>query len=231
MRPHRNRPRRRAAERLLEELDGDITVATPATRDDPELTSMRRITTLLGEVPAGAWQPIPAPGQSLAPSARRHRRPLTRSQALSAAVALVCLAIGLAGGALINRGASGPASDQPSHAATTTLRPLPGQSGRGVARVQLTPGGRIVISFARLPLPGTGRFYEAWLMTSATKLISVASFRPDARGRARVETILPAAVGAFRYIDLSLQRARAGPAHSGDSVLRGPTAPLTRAHG
>ncbi len=55
--------------------------------------------------------------------------------------------------------------------------------------------------------------------------------RPDARGRATVETSLPAPVAAFAYIDVSLQRAAAGPAHSGDSVLRGPTAPLAHASG
>ena len=110
------------------------------------------------------------------------------------------------------------------------MRPLAGQAGGAVARVQLTSAGRVVISFTRLPRPGAGRFYEAWLMTSATRLVAVAAFRPDARGHARVDTILPAAVSAFRYIDVSLQRDGAGPAHSGDSVLRGPTAPLAQAH-
>jgi Anti-sigma-K factor rskA, C-terminal len=234
---HRDRQRRQAAERVLDELDGAETGTAQPVAKDPELaaetTSMRAIAKLISEVPAEAWQPIPAPEHEPGPTPanRRHRRSLTRSRALAAAVVLACLVIGFAVGALINRGPAGPAPARPPHAATATLRPLPGQPAATIARAQLTSAGQIMISFSRLPRPGAGRFYEAWLMTSTTKLIPVASFRPDARGRALVETSLPAPVGAFRYIDVSLQQTGAGPAHSGDSVLRGPTAPLARPPG
>jgi Anti-sigma-K factor rskA len=238
MRRHRDKQRRRrAAEHVLAGLDGAATDATPPLGDDRELvtevTSMGAMAKLLSEVPAEAWEPIPAPGSRPAPSPSHapHRRRLTRSRALAGLVVLACLAIGFAGGAFITRGGGGPAATRPPQALTATLRPLPGQPVSAIGRVQLASAGRVVISFARLPRPGAGRFYEAWLMTSATKLVPVASFLPDARGRARVETSLPAPVGAFRYIDVSLQRAGAGPAHSGDSVLRGPTAPLAHAHG
>jgi Anti-sigma-K factor rskA len=236
MKSHRDRHRRRAAERVLDELDGTVTGTALPVPQDPELAaetaSIRAIAKLISEVPAEAWQPTPAPGNELKPmpANRGRRRPLTRSQALAAAVVLACLAIGFAAGALINRTGQ-PASTRPAEAATATLLPLPGQPPGAVARAQLASAGRIVISFSRLPLPAAGRFYEAWLMTSATKLIPVASFRPDARGRARVETNLPAPVNTFRYIDVSLQQAGAGPAHSGDSVLRGPTAPLAHPPG
>lgn len=236
MRHHRNRQRRRAAEQVLDALDRPATGATQPVPEDPEfaaeIASMRALTTLLAEVPAEAWQPIPTPVPELASSpARRRHRHVTRSRALAGTVVLACLAIGFVGGALVNRGAGGPASPPPPQAAMATLLPLPGQPAAAVARVQLASAGRIVISLSRLPRPGAGRFYEAWLMTSPTKLIPVASFRPDARGRATVETSLPAPVAAFAYIDVSLQRAAAGPAHSGDSVLRGPTAPLAHASG
>lgn len=230
MRRHSNRQRGRAAERALDELDSRATGITPPLPDDLELESMRALTRLLSEVPAEAWQPIPTRGPESATTAAepRHRRRITRSLALAGAVALACLAIGFAGGALID---SSPTSTPPLQAATATLRPLPGQPAAAVAHVQLASAGRIVISFRRLPRAGAGHFYEAWLMTSATKLVPVASFRPNARGRAVVETSLPAPVGAFRYIDVSLQRAGAGSAHSGDSVLRGPTAPLAHSRG
>ena len=231
MRYHRNRQRRRAIEYVLDELDAAATRGTSSVFKDPELageiTSMGAIAKLLSEVPAEAWQPTAAPGQEPAAN-RRHRRPLTRSQALAAAVTLASLAIGFAAGALINRSTAGSASSRPAQAATATLRPLPGQPAAAAGGVQLASGGRIVISVTRLPNPGAGRFYEAWLMTSTTKLIPVASFRPDAHGSARVETSVPAPVRAFRYIDVSLQQAGASPAHSGDSVLRGPTAPLAQ---
>jgi hypothetical protein len=234
MKDHRDKHRRRrlAAERVLDELDRPTTGVIQSPSDDPELaaeiTSVRAITKLLAELPTQAWQPIPAPQHEPVSATRRPRRRLTRSGALAGVVALACLAIGFAAGAVINHGAGGPASTTPTPAATATLRPLPGQSAATGGRAQLASAGRIVISFTRLPNPGAGRFYEAWLMTSTTKLIPVASFRPDAQGRARVETTLPAPVGAFRYIDVSLQRAGAGPAHSGDSVLRGPTGPLAQ---
>ncbi len=236
MRRHRNRQRTRAAEHAFDELDGPAPDTTPTHPEDPELDSevaaMRALTALLAEVPAEAWQAIPTPGPrpaaSLANSRRQHA--LTRSRVLAGTAALACLAIGFAVGALVNRGPGKPASGRPLQA-VATLRPLPGQPAAAVARAQLASAGRIVISFSRLPRPGAGHFYEAWLMTSATKLVPVASFRPDARGRARVETSLPAPVGAFRYIDVSLQRTGADPAHSNDSVLRGPTAPLARSSG
>jgi Anti-sigma-K factor rskA len=235
MKRHRDtHHRRRAAERVLDELDRPATGGTPPPGDDPELgaeiTSMRDIAKLLSEVPAEAWEPIPAPGHQLSPSTPRRQGLLTRPRALAGAVALACLAIGFAGGAVIDRGPAGSAPTSPP-AASATLRPLPGHPPVAAARVQLASAGRIVINFTRLPNPGAGRFYEAWLMTSTTKLIPIASFRPDARGHARVETNLPAPVGAYRYIDVSLQQARAGPAHSGDSVLRGPTAPLAHQRG
>jgi Anti-sigma-K factor rskA len=237
MRHHRNRHRTRAAEYALDQFDSQAAGTSPPLPEDLELASeiasMRALTLLLADVPAEAWQPIPTPEPEPAasPAKRRRRRLLTRPGALAGAAALACLAIGFAVGALINHAPGGPASTRPPHGATATLRPLPGQPPAAAARVQLASPGRIVISCTGLPRPGARYFYEAWLMTSATKLIPLASFRPDARGRARVQTSLPAPVGAFRYIDVSLQRAGAGPAHSSDSVLRGPTAPLAHARG
>jgi hypothetical protein len=60
-----------------------------------------------------------------------------------------------------------------------------------------------------------------WLMNSTRDLVAVTSFRVSSAGRARVTVILPVDPRRFRYIDVSLQRAAAGPEHSGDSVLRG----------
>jgi Anti-sigma-K factor rskA len=236
MRHNRAKQRRNAAAHVLDErsLPADTTLPLPDDRElAGEITSMRALAKLLAEVPAEAWEPIPtsSPESAASPAGRQRRRALTRPRALAGAVVLACLAIGFAAGALINPGAGGPGSPRPPRAATATLRPLPGQPAAATARAQLTSAGRIVISFTRLPRPGAHHFYEAWLMTSTTKLIPVASFRPDARGRARVQTTLPAPVGAYRYIDVSLQRSGASPAHSGDSVLRGPTAPLAHAHG
>jgi hypothetical protein len=72
-----------------------------------------------------------------------------------------------------------------------------------------------------LPASRAGTYYEAWLMTSATRLVPVAAFRPGPGGRAQIDVPLPAAATGYRYIDISLQRTNAGTAHSHQSILRG----------
>ena len=64
-------------------------------------------------------------------------------------------------------------------------------------------------------------------MSSAAKLVPVASFRVGDSGEASVEVPLPAAPADYRYFDISRQTVAGGPAHSADSVLRGSTGGLS----
>lgn len=153
-----------------------------------------------------------------APAPRRrwwHGR-LSVRPALAAMTAVALLAIGVGVGVLLSRtpGVSG---------ATVVLRALPGEPTSAVARGRLTPDGHIVLMISHLPASRPGTYYEAWLMTSTTRLVPVAAFRSGTDGRARLDVPLPAAAAAYRYIDISLQRTGAGTAHSHDSVLRGNT--------
>jgi anti-sigma-K factor RskA len=224
MRYRRDRQRRRAARHVLDHPDP---ASIPAAGEDrglaDEIAAIRALTTLLSEIPAHAWPPTTTPDPTPTPARAPHHRP-ARSRALASAAALACLAAGFTAGALTHHHSTPPS---PPPAATATLKPLPGHPPTTTARVQLTRAGRIIITITRLPPPPTGHFYEAWLMSTPTHLIPVASFRPNTQGHARIETSLPAPVNAYRYIDISLQHTGTSPTHSNDSVLRGPTAPLT----
>jgi anti-sigma-K factor RskA len=72
--------------------------------------------------------------------------------------------------------------------------------------------------------PSAGRdFYELWLMDGTDRLVSIGSFRVPSSGSAEVAVPLPVPVRDFRFIDVSREPEDGNPAHSGDSVLRGPT--------
>jgi hypothetical protein len=68
--------------------------------------------------------------------------------------------------------------------------------------------------------PGT--YYELWLMTSDTDLVSVASFRVGSTGTADLDLALPAEPSKYEFLDISLQRVSSGATISQDNVLRGP---------
>jgi anti-sigma-K factor RskA len=142
------------------------------------------------------------------------QRPLAVRPALASTAAAALLAVGVGVGVLLERtpGSSG---------ATVALRALPGELPSAFARARLTDDGHIVLVIRNLPASQPGTYYEAWLMTDTTRLVPVAAFRPGADGNAKIDVPLPAAAAGYRYIDISLQHAGAGTAHSNDSVLRG----------
>ena len=74
-----------------------------------------------------------------------------------------------------------------------------------------------------LPATDVAHFYELWLMTDTTHLVSVGKFRVDFSGAANVSMTLPASPADYRYLNVSLQRAGGGRGISNVSVLRGPT--------
>lgn len=198
---------------------------------DPELRTraaqLSQVTQGLESLPAAAWESLEQTEAALDPVGvdtdrrsqpvrRRRRRRYPRPAAVVAALALVFCA-GLGVGAAIWAGGNAIAIRQ-----TIVLHPLAATSNaRGFAR--LTHGGRLQVSVSGLAKTPPGRFYEAWLMTSTTRLVPLASFRVSADGHASVNVSPPAALSQYRYVDISLQRASDGTAHSRDSVLRGST--------
>jgi hypothetical protein len=173
----------------------------------------------LGGLPPAAWQST----TSASPAPDAHiRRPLGLSRRaaprlVAGLAALVMFGAGIGAGVLLKTSGAqtGPA---------LALEPLAGEpaSASGVAR--LVGAQRLVLDVAHLPPTPAGTYYEAWLMSSARDLVPLVSFTVDRQGRAELELRLPAPSTRYRYFDISLQRAAAGTAHSGTSVLRGPTA-------
>ena len=75
-------------------------------------------------------------------------------------------------------------------------------SARAVFRLASDETARFEVSGLA---PTDGRHvYELWLMDSTSDLISVATFRVNAAGRAQLTLTLPAAPSHFRYLDVSL---------------------------
>ena len=198
-------------------LDADPVMRARATRLAEIAATLQELSPAAWEVAAGARSEAPAPHQPARAPERRWRR---FSPALTAALVVVALAIGVGVGALAWSGGGG-AGGQSGRA--VALHPLPGVSRNATGSARVTPAGELTLSVNDLPATGAGRYYEAWLMTDTRHLVPLASFDVHGSGRASVTVPLPAPVTRYRYFDVSLQTVSGGTAHSGDSVLRGPT--------
>ncbi|MGA2013042.1 MAG: anti-sigma factor [Solirubrobacteraceae bacterium] len=210
---------------LREGSDPDRAETERRLAGDPALRAralrLQETAEALRGVPGAAWEAI---GDADAPAVTRPRRrwwpaPGARpSAALAAALAAVVFAAGVGAGALISgAGGTGPPGSP------LALRPLAGGPASAGGVAYLIGGNRLELVISHLPATAPSRYYEAWLMTSLRRLIPLASFHVDRQGRARLDLPLPAAARSYRYIDVSLQSAGAGAAHSAVSVLRGPT--------
>jgi len=216
-------PDERIGDYILGELDQDESRRLDQRlREDPVLRGhvegLEAISSLLESLPDEAWETL---GPRPAPASVRNSRPAPawlgmrlRLGTVAAALALL-LGAGIGIGVLIERpgSPSGP---------TVLLRALAGGPSSDLAVARMTAGGRMVLNVKRLPPTGPGYFYELWLMNSRHDLVAVASFRVGADGQAELDVPLPAPASRYHYLDISLQQSSAGPAHSGDSVLRAP---------
>jgi anti-sigma-K factor RskA len=141
--------------------------------------------------------------------------------AVAAVAAAAVLAAGIAIGALV----AGGGDDAPTEGPALALARLgdAGSSARGEARVVGGDEDTLRVQVTGLRPSGAGAVYELWLLDGTDRLLSLGSFRVPASGDAEVDVPLPVPVTDFRYIDVSLEPEDGDPAHSGDSVLRGPT--------
>ena len=180
--------------------------------DDAELRGrvegLQGLAGVLESLPTSAWETLGARPRPV------ERRVLRLRPALAAAACALLLAIGVGIGVLVERPGS-------SAGPTVALQPLGGASSAR-ASARMTAGGRMLLTVEHLPVTAPGRFYELWLMNSTSDLVSVASFRVGSDGRAELNVPLPVSASRYHFLDISLQQAAAGPAHSGDSVLRAP---------
>ncbi len=148
-------------------------------------------------------------------AARRERSGRGVTALVAAAAALVGIALGVGGSAVLG------GSDEPAQGtvvAQASLSALPDRSGTGEATVQTVDGER-VLSLDVSGLTRADGFYEVWLLDEdAERLVSL-GLLDGSTGR----FVLPAQVdvGEFPVVDVSIEPADGDPAHSGDSVVRG----------
>lgn len=216
---------------LLGELD-PVSAAEFEARlaADPELAaevdSLREVVAELGAAPAEAWhaqRTLPAlklPGDAAEP-VRDRARWGARRLVLAAAGAAAVFAIGLAVGIGVG-GDGGSGSGEPL-ISSVGLHSLGGGEGSGL--VSLADGkprtAEVVID--GLPPSGRGEHYELWLLGKGEPL-SLGSFTVGPDGHADEVLTIPVDPGSYSSFDVSVEPDDGDPSHSGDSVLRGPSA-------
>ena len=222
----------RIADYLLGELpEAERAEVEARIARDPALAAsvarMRGVVESLEAVPAGGWPsdaPDAVPPLPPLPGLAGPRRLGSRAPrpALAAAAAVAVLAVGVAIGLLVARGGG---DDAPAEGPVLALSRLgdAGTAARGEARVVGGDGGALRVDVSALAPSDGGAFYELWLLDDADRMVSLGAFRVPASGRAEIDVPLPVPVTDFRYIDVSREPDDGDPAHSGDSVLRGPT--------
>jgi anti-sigma-K factor RskA len=195
-------------------------------RDDDIPAHLRDVVAQLRALGPEEWEPAPPPPlrapvaeqpEHLARRPRRRRRlgaSLGLRPTIAAAAALVLVALGAAGGALIAGGDGG------TEAGREVALAAVGDGPRGAhadARLRSTT---MRLTVSGLPRVDAGGFYEVWMMRDAAHLVALGSFRVGADGRARVELPVTASPRRFPVLDISREPADGDPAHSGHSVLR-----------
>lgn len=202
----------------------------PELRDEVE--ALRSVVARVAAIPEGAWNAPQPPPLSLPPSAfaegrSERKRPRAGAWrwtparvALGGAVAALLLGAGVWVGTLVE----GDGSElRPAAEGSIALKPL--GTGDDSARGELTAaagrGDRARLTVSGLP-ENANDYYEVWLL-GEPGLVSLGSFRAGEDGDATVDLQLPVDPSRYGSYDISLEPDDGDPAHSTDSVLRGPT--------
>jgi Anti-sigma-K factor rskA, C-terminal len=215
---------------LLGELDAAAASAFERrlAEDSALREEVERLRPLVGELealPDEVWDgPEPPPLQlpETPRRAGRRRLPVLRLRlAPAAGLAALLLALGVAAGVLIGGGGGEGAA---SPIATLAMSPIDDGPQGAHGSVRLAAGERrATVDVGGLDPSGARGFYELWLLDDNGRMVALGSFRVGEDGKAEIELPLPVAPEQYRYFDLSLQEDNGDPAHSGISVLRGPT--------
>ena len=136
----------------------------------------------------------------------------------TAVAACVALLLGIAGGVVWERRAVEPAETPIASAVLEPLPEWPGTSGEAVVE-QTAEGQRQIVVSVDAPAP-EGTYREVWLLKpDVSGLVSLGVLEGD-EGRFDVPEGLD--LSAYPVVDISEERFDGDPAHSGDSVVRGP---------
>ena len=211
---------------VLGELDAEAAAAFERAMDQnstlrDEVERIRPIALGLERLPGEAWNPPVAPPLAvLSEPPPRARRPQWRLAAAACAVGLVL--VGVVIGVLL--GDDGEVREPAGPERQIALEPV-GDAGRGArGRVDLRGGDSpLTLRVDGLEPAGADQFYELWLLGREGELIALGSFTVGPDGTAIESLPLPVDPSQFQYFDLSVEAADGDPAHSGESLLRGPT--------
>jgi anti-sigma-K factor RskA len=202
-----------------------------------EVERLRPVVDRLVGLPDQMWEPLeppplemPAEATGRAEAAPRGRRrwrgwsmpeAVTIRPALAAALSALLLAAGVGAGILLSSDEGASPEPQAELALSRIDDGPPGAEGR----VLVSAGGeRATVDVGGLEPSGPDRFYELWLLDADGRMIALGSFQVGEDGRADVEIPIPVEPSRYQFFDVSLQEDNGDPAHSGISVLRGPTA-------
>jgi hypothetical protein len=204
--------------------------ADPALREEVE--GLRQVVARLEAMPEEAWDPVeppplrmPAEGgepSAAGPRRRRLRLPtLTLRPVAATGLATLLLAIGVGAGLLIGVNEGGGSPDGSVDLVLNRIDDGPASAHGDV----LLAGNeqRATLEIGGLDPSDGGRFYELWLLDDDGRMISLGSFAVGEDGEVEVDLPLPVEPDRYQYFDVSLQEDNGDPAHSGVSVLRGPT--------
>ncbi|MCD0481554.1 anti-sigma factor [Streptacidiphilus sp. ASG 303] len=168
-----------------------------------------------GAVPNGVT-PHGVMPHGAAPLGVRRRRRMPR-WALAACAALLGAVAGV-GATLAATGGETPGTQVTAKA---SLQPVAVARADGTAQLDRVPAGSRSLEVSVKGLPATSGYFEVWLMDpSHRKLIAIGTLGPD--GSARLTVPDNVDLHEYSVVDVSVQPYNGSPAHSGDSVVRGP---------
>lgn len=195
-----------------------------AERTDLALGTVK--TKMVEQLPEQAWME-PDTATTVRPAGNNARRPSrkrrTRFTPVGAGVfAAVALAFMI--GALIHpfSGTTRSHFAISRTSAHVVLTPLTGARTTGQAVAYMPGGDHMLVRIHDLPRSAPGTYYELWLMTSTTHLVSVTSFRIRTSGTDSLKLLLPDDPSHYKYLDISVQHVGDHGSISNDNVLRGP---------
>ncbi|WP_026911037.1 anti-sigma factor [Patulibacter minatonensis] len=239
--------RRLDPERLvLEDLTDDERRALLAEVDAADAAAVGRLADAFSALEAEDWHAATTPALRFVPEGAGEPVPLwsrvcVRGDAgehriaapFVAAALTVALVLAFAAGFVLRGGTDdGPPSDGARADAGLERAPAvplvrmasaPSAAG-GVARMVPGRDGRVMLRAHGLAPTGKGRWYELWMMRDERHAVSVGTFRVRADGTVQARFRVTPAASRYPTMDVTVQSATDGRAHSGRSVLRSPPA-------
>jgi anti-sigma-K factor RskA len=229
--------REQAVSYLLGELDRvELSDFERRLASDPalraEVERLEPTVRRLRELPRESWEADEPPPLQLPPTEPQHSpRPTSRPGWLAgltprrmALAGAICVAL-FAGGVVLGTQLGDDPEPEPA-VVSIQLQPLTGtqEGANGSVELAAADGRSAEVIVDGLPPSAPGAYYELWLLRG-DETVSLGSFTVGADGHADVPISVPVDPGRYDAFDVSLEREDGDPAHSGDSVLRGPTAP------